>query len=554
MLAILLTSPSMLHPASVLYGSPGDATGTVAIFWWWSYALHHGLPLLYNNLQGAPLGSGWELIPFDTLQIAIFAPLSYVVGPVAAYNIGVLISYPLTAIVMFLLARQLGVGVLGSAFAGLAFAFVPYHTEKAQAHLMQTYMAAFPAFLLFTVRWSQGRSWWNLVLAGVMAGLTLWTDLYLTYMLIVAAAMFFAVSVVGSPGRCRGRTIHYRIGTHALGVVVVTMVALLFVPVAIALGARSSPDVSQALHSETTLLYHGLAEVRVYCARPLEYILPWHANPLLPAWVKAYQTSHLHMSNFIEQSLFLGYTVLALAAIGVLFARRVFVTALGVAIAVAGFLFSMPPSETVHSLTIRFPSYYLSPLLPEFRVYARFGMLVMFGTCLLAGSGLSYLSCHLSTLPKGLRAAALIAPFLLTALEFNNVPPTRHFNVLPAPAEYVWLGDQPAGILVEYPLASGRADIQEVHTRQYQLYQMVHLHAMFNGAAPGSEAGQLAASLEPYYSPGVVTKLRQLHIRYVFVHRTDYIASGGPVSRAVNGLQYVATFNDTDVFTIAPGT
>src|SRR5262249_27170416 len=164
----------------------------------------------------------------------------------------------------------------------------------------------------------------------------------------------------------------------------------------------------------------------------------------------------------------------------------------------------------VHALTVHFPSYYIGPVLPMFRVYSRFGVLVMFGTCLLAGLGLGYLSQRLSSLLTVPRVALLVAPFLLTALEFNNVPPTHEFHVFPAPSEYVWLRDQPPGILVEYPLATGRVDIQEVQTRQYQLYQMVHVHPMFNGATSTSEAAQLSSSMEPYYSPEAVRRLRQL--------------------------------------------
>jgi hypothetical protein len=76
---------------------------------------------------------------------------------------------------------------------------------------------------------------------------------------------------------------------------------------------------------------------------------------------------------------------------------------------------------------------------------------------------------------------------------------------------------------------------------------------MLNGAPPTSAAGVVAAHLEPYSSPGVADQLRRLGIRYVFVHRSDYIAAGQQVPRAVNGLSYIRTFNDTDVFLTSGG-
>ncbi len=121
LLALALSFPVVLHPTTILYGYPGDATGTVAIYWWWWYAPRHGLPLLDNTLTGVPLGSGWDLIPFVVLQVALLAPLSFLVGPIAAYNVATLASYPATAAVTFLLARRLGVRSLAATFAGLAF-------------------------------------------------------------------------------------------------------------------------------------------------------------------------------------------------------------------------------------------------------------------------------------------------------------------------------------------------------------------------------------------------------------------------------------------------
>jgi hypothetical protein len=71
---------------------------------------------------------------------------------------------------------------------------------------------------------------------------------------------------------------------------------------------------------------------------------------------------------------------------------------------------------------------------------------------------------------------------------------------------------------------------------------------MLNGAPTTSAAGQLAMQLEPYYGTGVPDHLQSLGIRYVFVHRGDYLAAGQQVPRAVNGLFYLRTFNGTDVF------
>ena len=548
--ALVLSFPVVLHPTTMLYGYPGDATGTVAIYWWWWYAPRHGLPLLNNTLIGVPLGSGWNLIPFVVFQVIVLAPLSFVVGPVAAYNIGALASYPATAVITFLLARRLGLGPMAAVFVALAYAFMPLHTEKAQAHLNQAHMEVFPAFLLFAVRWRQGGSRWNLVGAGAMAGLTLWTDIYMTFILSVLAGGLFVASLL-IPGDGMQRSLNGRARDHLRGLEIVGATAALFIPAALVFGARAGGGVSSAISTEVDLLRRTAAEIRAFSARPWDYVLPWHANPFVPGFIKSFEAAHLHGSNFIEQSLFLGYTVLLLGVVGLVATRgrwRMPVVLALVTIGV-GALFSAPPSVRIGPVTLYFPSEVLGRLLPVFRVYARFGMIVMLGATLLAGVGLDQLRHRLS-LRRGSWRALAIVPFITLGLEFTNVPPSRATVILPAPLEYTWLQGQPQGILIEYPLASGSLSVEEVQTRQYTLYQMVHVHPMFNGAAPASPAGQYASQLEPYYSPQTVAKLRSLGIRYVFVHRADYEADGLETPLSVAGLQYISTLDDTDIFVV----
>jgi len=533
----------------MLYGTPGDATGTVAIFWWWSYAPRHGLPLLDNTWLGVPLGSGWNYIGFVVFQVVLMAPISLLVGPIAAYNIGALASYPATAALTFLLARRLGLGSMAATFAALAFAFMPFHTEKALAHLDQAHMEVFPAFILFALRWRQGGSRWNLAAAGAIAGLTLWTDIYMTLILFVLAAGLFVLSLVAPDERYR-HSLGVRIRQHALALVIVAAVSAVFVPPAVALIARGG-DVNHAVSAQVDVIRRTIFEIRAYSARPWEYVQPWHANPFVPAFVKDFEARHLHGSNFVEMSLFLGYTVLVLGAIALLAARRGSRTPVVLAIVTLGIgaLFSAPPTVHVAGLTMYFPSAVLGHFLPVFRVYSRFGMIVMLGAALLAGVGLDEMKQRLSRRARAWGALALL-PFVTLGLEFTNIPPSRAMTVLPAPPEYFWLQSQPQGILVEYPLATGEHGVQEVQTRQYTLYQMVHLHPMFNGAAPASKAGRYAFQLEPYFSPETVASLRSLGIRYVFVHRADYHAYGLETPRSVPGLQYVTTLGDTDIFLV----
>ncbi len=543
-LACVVTFPLVLHLASSIYGPPGDSTGTIATFWWWSYALQHGKPILDNTLWGAPFGAGWAQVPFAVLPLLVFTPLSVLVGPTAAYNLAVLSSFPLCALFMYLLARRLAVSRLAAAFSALAFAFLPYHQEKATGHVFQAHMELFPAALWLLVRWRQGGSRWNLAGAGATLGLATWMDYQFAFIMVFLVAVFFLVSVLMPTPR--EESFAARVRAHIVGAVVAAVAVLPFLPPAVLLAHR--PGSGPSIATQLSLAQRGLGDIDIYSVRPWEYLMPWRVNPLVPDAVRQFQADHLHGSNGVEQTQVLGYTVIGLALVGIIWFRPRFPVVFGVAVGVTGALLALPAHMHVFGLNLLGPAVVVNHLVSFIRVYARFGVLVMLAATLLAGLGLAALEPRLR---PGWRWLAIV-PFLLVAVEFNRLPPTFTTSLFPAPQEYQWLRDQPAGILVEYPLlvTSNPLEVQE---RQYTLYQQVHLHPLFNGSAPGSKADRVAPTLDPYYDAGVAARMKSLGIRYVFVHRPDYQVAGYALPRAVTGLQYVGAFDhgEVDVFLVS---
>ena len=321
--AIVETWPVVTQLNVTIFGTPGDATGTVGLYWWWAYAARHGLSLFDNTLQGVPLGSGWETIPFSVLPMAIFTPLALAFGPIVAYNLELLSSFPLTAWTTYLLGRRMQLPALAAAFAGLAFAAVPFHIQKAMGHAGQTHMELFPAALLFLVRWRQGGSRWNLAAAGAVAGLQLWIDFYFTAILVLLVAIFFLVSGVMSDSRWPTWASQLR-GQIAAGAIVL-LVAGAFLPLAVVFAHRpSSADYVGTAQQAATPVIRTEGEVALYSARLQFYVTPPHDNPLVPGAVSNWETAHLHGNNFVEASLFIGYTVIVLALLAVLVRRLQF--------------------------------------------------------------------------------------------------------------------------------------------------------------------------------------------------------------------------------------
>jgi hypothetical protein len=550
--ASILTMGLILHLNADIYGEPGDATGTIADYAWWGYALTHGKSL-FENPYGAPFGAGYENVVFSALQVAVSAPLSAVLGPVVTYNLEVLSGFPLTAWVTFLLGRQLRLPPLAAAFSALALTFMPYHLQKAMGHLGMVHMELFSATLLFLLRWRDTGRRRNLALAGVVAGLALCLDPYDAFIAAVLIAAFFVVSLALASPLLPG--IWRRLREHTLAAVIGVASAALFAPVALVAAHRptGSGAYLQGVAAGAQGVAHLRAETITFSARPIEFVQPWFANPLVPEWLRQSELSNLP-GNVAENTLFLGYTVMVLAIVGTLLIRRaVFPVVISWAVGLAGFVFSAPPFlyRLPAGITISAPSYYLYSLLPYFRVYARFGVLVMLGVVLLAGLGLAGLA---SRVRAGWPRAFLVVPFLLLAVEFNNLPPLHTTRLFPAPPAYEWLAAQPPGILIEYPLHAGSdANVQQIQTYQYELYQQTHQHPIFNGSSPTSRAGQMEPQLEPYYRPGVATRLGALGIRYVFVLRNEYRDDGLQLPHQVPGLRFVQTIAGIDVYEVASG-
>src|SRR6185436_11773214 len=60
--------------------------------------------------------------------------LARAAGPVAAYNWLVLLTFPLSAVAAYLLARDLALSPASAAFAAIVFAFSPFHLAHAAYH------------------------------------------------------------------------------------------------------------------------------------------------------------------------------------------------------------------------------------------------------------------------------------------------------------------------------------------------------------------------------------------------------------------------------------
>jgi hypothetical protein len=96
---------------------------------------HHDPFTMMRQFDG-PLTASVYSQPVTDVMGSLLARAS---GPVAAYNWLVLLSFPLSAVAAFLLARYLGLSSAGATVAAMAYAFSPFHLAQAayQPHIAQ---------------------------------------------------------------------------------------------------------------------------------------------------------------------------------------------------------------------------------------------------------------------------------------------------------------------------------------------------------------------------------------------------------------------------------
>ena len=120
-------------------------------------------------------------------------------------------------------------------------------------------------------------------------------------------------------------------------------------------------------------------------------------------------------------------------------------------LAVVAWLFSQPPWWKFGPIKIYMPSFFMYKILPMFRAYCRFGIVVMLAVAVLAGYGLKFILERFKTQKAKIAITCLFAGLVL--FEFWNWPPYKVIDVSKVPPVYYWLKEQPGDfVIAEYPL------------------------------------------------------------------------------------------------------
>jgi hypothetical protein len=263
----------------------------------------------------------------------------------------------------------------------------------------------------------------------------------------------------------------------------------------------------------------------------LSYLLPAVVHPLFGRFTESFVGTPLYGLSFTEHTLYLGWIPLILAffvfqrwrkdkkqnnlASG-LKDRDKFYIGFFLFLAITAWLFSQPPWWSLGSVKIFTPSFFMYKILPMFRAYCRFGIVVMLAVAILAGYSLKFILERFSIQKVKIAVTTLFCGLVL--FEFWNYPPFRVIDLSKAPEVYYWLKAQPGDfVIAEYPL-----DIIGPNVK-YMFCQTRHEKKIINGSIPNTYANNLAKTITKLSQQKTAGVLKWMEVRYVLVHRDGYL-------------------------------
>ena len=452
------------HRIEGWYPGDGDPWHYLWAFWYVARGVSTFPPhLFWTDLVFYPLGLE---MPFLTGIGAILLPAALLVplvGLILTYNLLWLSSFVLAGHGMYVLGRYLVQDRLIAAFCGYVFMFSSYRMMHALEHLpllMPSFLVPLFALCLFKAVAAPAMKHW--VSGAVVLAASVGISWYCTVSLLLYLALFAPYAAWHHWSRVR---------RHLRSLVVA---AVVFV-------AGASPFALPLLLSPArdAIVTRPLTESTFYSADLLAFFTPSARNPVFGRFVEPFYERFT--GNPYEQTVYLGFTVLALALFGAFrsagdearFLRVValtfFVLALGPFLHVNG-RYQFPVAGGVVSVPLPYLLLHYVPLVNGVRVPSRFTEVLVFALAALAGYGLSAIRARLPT--RGWRAALLGVLVVGVTVESAAAPvPVISGHV---PRVYSEIASRPGSFMVlELPL--------DWRIIKYHYYQTVHERRMLVG-------------------------------------------------------------------------
>lgn len=512
LLAIVFTYPLITDLSQKVFGFSGDNFSSIWYFWWLKHADLNNLNPSFTPFVSAPFGHHFLNIVTEVLWTWPMSLLTRLFNEVVAFNVLILASFPLSAITTHLLVRYISRNFWAAFFAGIAFAFAPYHFWQGYAHLSLAQIQWMPLYILSLFYFDQHRSLRSGLFVSASLFLVTMTTFYYGYFMVLFTVLFFAWKIIYS--FLKERRLFFDFQTLKL-----SFLSLLFFLLLI------SPFLYQLYHFKTTqeippLPNRPLNDLLSLSLRPWDLLIPAPNHFLLgEAGQEFYKNKITKISNdyksisaFLpERVLFVGFSVFLLSLSGIVVGlwrkkyRDSTLTLLFLTVGVL--LLSLPPIMYFRGQEILLPNYYLYQYIPYFRAYVRLGIVLLLLMLLLSSFTISSLMEKLNW--SGTKALVLLFLSVFVLAEYLPRPGSSFTDLTSVTKAYHWLKEKKSdSIIAEYPKTFDMPDALIMQrTHQKKLFNPINL----------SERMVFEGIHDPYLST-TQRILSSLGVNYLFVH------------------------------------
>jgi hypothetical protein len=452
MLSLAISWPLARDFTTALTGSGLDAMSHLWGVWHAAQALLGREPFFSTSLLYYPAGTSLLLHSAGPVAGALAFPF-WPLGPIAAYNGGLVAGLTLTGYAMYLLARDLGCSRAASFCAGVILLSAPEHLVGLRGHLEKVFLGLMPLAFLALRRAHDPRQsiGWSAAF-GVVSLLLLLHSPFQFVQVALSAPLITVAALAVAQER---RQIWLRAGAAALAA------AIIAGPLVAAI-AHAANDPAMAIDRSMESVGHQPDLV--------QFVLPPTFSRVFGEWSAATLTASAVRPE-VETEAAIPLAALALGAVALVHARRA--AGAWIAIGVFGILLSIGPSLRIAGVDTTMPMPYAwiaaLPGLDFLRTPARFMQVAFVGIAAAAGVGFG-------TLTRDGRRWVTVTAIVLLALLVEVWPRPWPTVMLPrVPALYAALAheDESYGVL-DLPIRPLPEWSPIDYSARYQVLQMTH--------------------------------------------------------------------------------
>jgi hypothetical protein len=190
---VALFGAPLLHGGNECVCFGADESIPLWGFEWFPHAIAHGLNPFYTHLIYVPKGFDVALATVMPGAALLLAPITLAAGPLAAYNVAVIVSPALGAFFGFLLCRRITGRFWPGLFGGWLFGFSGYMLGQMTTHLHMTVVFLVPAIVHVVLRRLagelSGRTFVGLMAICLLLQLSFSTELFASLTLFGVVAL-----------------------------------------------------------------------------------------------------------------------------------------------------------------------------------------------------------------------------------------------------------------------------------------------------------------------------------------------------------------------------